>query len=123
MPPSDGMTLRLLGALLLALLLAVTLGLAVGAVPLAPAAVWQAIFGVGDPSAVAIVQGLRLPRVTLGVIVGAGLATSGTAINNQNTIVLNHCTIVAQQIPTDGGAAVSLSGTATMTTPEQSKSS
>lgn len=74
------MTLRLTTGLLVALLAAVTLGLAVGSVPIAPAAVWQAIFGAGDPSAVAIVQGLRLPRVTLGVIVGAGLATSGTAL-------------------------------------------
>lgn len=67
-------------ALLLALAAAVTLGLAAGAVPLGPAVVWGAIFGAGDQSAVAIVQGLRLPRVALGVVVGAGLAASGTAL-------------------------------------------
>lgn len=74
------MSWRLGLALLLALLAAVTLGLAVGSVPLAPDVVWRAIFGAGDASAVAIVQGLRLPRVALGVVVGAGLAASGTAL-------------------------------------------
>lgn len=68
------------GILVIALAVAVTLGLAVGSVPLGPAVVWGAMFGAGDQSAVAIVQGLRLPRVALGVVVGAGLATSGTAL-------------------------------------------
>ena len=66
--------------LALALLLAVTLGLAVGAVPLSPSEVWRALIGMGDPGAVAIVNDLRLPRIALGVVVGAGLAVSGTAL-------------------------------------------
>ena len=66
--------------LALALLLAVTFGLAIGSVPLLPAEVWRALAGVGDPGAVAIVNDLRLPRVALGIVVGAGLAVSGTAL-------------------------------------------
>lgn len=61
-------------------LVAVTLGLAVGATPLSPLAVWQALGGTGDATAVAIVRDLRLPRVVLGLVVGAGLASSGTAL-------------------------------------------
>ena len=66
--------------LALALLVAVTLGLAVGSVPLSTSDVWRALIGVGDPGALAIVNDLRLPRVTLGIVVGAGLAASGTAL-------------------------------------------
>lgn len=66
--------------LALALLVAVTLGLAVGSVPLSTSDVWRALMGVGDPGALAIVNDLRLPRVTLGIVVGAGLAASGTAL-------------------------------------------
>ncbi len=63
-----------------ALALAVTIALSVGSVPLGWVEVWRAFLGQGDPTAVAIVQGLRLPRVVLGVVVGAGLAASGTAL-------------------------------------------
>ena len=66
--------------LALALLVALTLGLAVGSVPLSTSDVWRALIGVGDPGALAIVNDLRLPRVTLGIVVGAGLAASGTAL-------------------------------------------
>ncbi len=76
----SGTPRRLWWFLALALLAAVTLGLAVGAVPLTPTEVWRALAGAGDPSAIAIVNDLRLPRVTLGVVVGAGLAASGTAL-------------------------------------------
>ena len=76
----SGTPRRLWWFLALALLAAVTLGLAVGAVPLTPTEVWRALAGAGDPSAIAIVNDLRLPRVTLGVVGGAGLAASGTAL-------------------------------------------
>ncbi|HXD21745.1 MAG TPA: iron ABC transporter permease, partial [Gemmatimonadaceae bacterium] len=55
-------------------------GLALGPVALSPAAVWHALFGAGDPDTVAIVQTLRLPRIALGVVIGAGLGVSGAAL-------------------------------------------
>lgn len=66
--------------LLVALAVAMTAGLAGGSVPLAPVDVWRALFGDGERYAVSIVQDLRLPRIALAVIVGAGLAASGTAL-------------------------------------------
>jgi iron complex transport system permease protein len=53
---------------------------AVGAVSLSVADVWNAAWGRGDPSAVSIVRDLRLPRTALAVLVGAALGTSGTAL-------------------------------------------
>ena len=69
--------------LLLALLVvAVVAGLAGGSVPLTPGDVWAALTG-GDTDAMnaeSIVRGLRLPRVVLALVIGAGLAASGTAL-------------------------------------------
>lgn len=62
------------------LLVAVLFGLALGSVPLSPVAVLRALVGTGDATTLAIVDGLRVPRVALGVVVGAGLAASGTAL-------------------------------------------
>jgi len=62
------------------LLVAVLVGVAGGAVPMPLGEVWAALFGVGDATQVAIVRDLRLPRVALGIAVGAGLAVSGTAL-------------------------------------------
>ena len=66
--------------LLLAVLVAIAAGLAIGAVPLPIGDVWRALGGAGDPNVVAIVQSLRLPRVALGLAVGAGLGMSGAAM-------------------------------------------
>jgi iron complex transport system permease protein len=66
--------------LLTALAVAALAGLALGPVQLSPAAVWSALFGSGDPNAVAIVQTLRLPRIVLGVVIGAGLGMSGAGL-------------------------------------------
>lgn len=63
-----------------AVLAAVLIGIAGGAVPMPVGDVWRALLGAGDATDVAIVRALRLPRVALGVVVGAGLAASGTAL-------------------------------------------
>lgn len=70
--------LRLLA---LALLLAAALVAAVrlGAVSLTTAAVLDAAAGRGDPTLVAIVRELRLPRAAQAALVGAALAVSGAA--------------------------------------------
>jgi iron complex transport system permease protein len=69
----------------LLLVLTVTLGVALGSVPLSPAAVWGVIaahlagharYSVAD----AIVWQIRLPRVLLAAVVGAALTTAGTVV-------------------------------------------
>ncbi len=66
--------------LLVALTAAALAGLALGPVPLSPAAVWGALFDHGDANAIAIVRTLRLPRIALGIVIGAGLGMSGAAL-------------------------------------------
>lgn len=58
---------------------------AIAAVMLGPvripvADVWAALGGNGDPSTVAIVQSIRLPRTLLAALVGAALAMAGSAL-------------------------------------------
>ncbi len=66
--------------LVLAALVAMSIGLAVGPAELSLAIVWQALLGRGDQTAVAIVTGLRLPRVLLAFLVGGSLAVTGAAL-------------------------------------------
>ena len=63
-----------------ALCVAAGAGLALGPVHLPLTEVWAALMGRGSPDAIAIVQALRLPRLALGVTVGAGLGMSGAAM-------------------------------------------
>lgn len=74
------MTRRTAFLLVGVLVVAVLLGLALGSVSLSPLTVLRALFGRGDETTLAIVSGLRVPRIALGVVVGAGLAASGTAL-------------------------------------------
>ncbi len=74
------MPLRTWCLLVFAVMVAIAAGLTIGAVSLPIGDVWRALGGVGDPSVVAIVQSLRLPRVVLGLAVGAGLGMSGAAM-------------------------------------------
>lgn len=59
---------------------AAVLAVAGGAVPIAALDVLRALIGQGDATQIAIVQDLRLPRIALGLTVGAGLAVSGAAL-------------------------------------------
>jgi iron complex transport system permease protein len=71
----------LLIPMLLALLLLAALGsVALGAVPLSLARIMAALTGGGDDVARAILFDLRLPRMLLGLIVGAMLGLSGAAL-------------------------------------------
>lgn len=76
------------GTLSVLLLIAVTAGIAYGAVSVSPDVVWKIMAyrstGLGDPTGWtriqdSIVWDLRLPRVLLGALVGAGLSIVGVA--------------------------------------------
>ena len=67
-----------LGAALLVVV--ALLGIALGAVALPLERVIPALRGLGDAAEVSIVRDLRLPRVLLAAVVGAGLAMSGGAL-------------------------------------------
>lgn len=64
----------------LGLLAAMALATAVGTIALAPGALWEALRGHGSTMNVEVVRTLRLPRVALAALVGAGLAMSGAAL-------------------------------------------
>ncbi len=74
------MTTRTWLALGVALAGAAVLSLAVGPVAVGPGDILSALAGRGGGEAAAIVQAIRLPRLALGTVVGAGLAMSGVAL-------------------------------------------
>ena len=73
-----------------------------GAVPLSVGVVFNALRGRGDPTAIAIVRDLRLPRVLLGVLVGAGLGASGAVLQG----ALRNSLAEPYLLGVSGGAAV-----------------
>src|SRR5262249_11651466 len=86
--------------LVAALIVAGILGLAVGTIRLSPAQVWDGLRGVGD--AAFVVRGLRLPRVILAALVGAGLGMSGGALQG----VMRNPLAEPYLLGVSGGAAV-----------------
>ncbi len=74
------MSLRLWLLLVGIVIVAAVVAVAGGAVPIAALDVLRALVGQGDATQIAIVQDLRLPRIALGITVGAGLAVSGAAL-------------------------------------------
>ena len=86
----------------LALVAAAILGVGLGSVPLAPGDVVRAIAGQGDATTVAIVRALRLPRVVLAAVVGAGLGISGAALQG----TLRNPLAEPYLLGVSGGAAV-----------------
>ncbi|MFB7410543.1 FecCD family ABC transporter permease [Streptomyces sp. NPDC056202] len=67
-------------AAVVALLLAVLLSLAVGARPIAPSTVLDALLHGGTSPDAEVVRQLRVPRTLIGLMVGAALALAGTAL-------------------------------------------
>ena len=86
--------------LVAALLLAAVLGLAIGTIRLSPAQVWDGLRGIGESAFV--VRGLRLPRVVLAALVGAGLGISGGALQG----VMRNPLAEPYLLGVSGGAAV-----------------
>ena len=67
-------------ALAIALVVVAVAGVMLGTMRLPPADVVRALMGDGTPVEVAVVRALRLPRVVLAAIVGAGLGAAGAAL-------------------------------------------
>lgn len=84
------------------LLLVALLGLRFGAAELSLSAVIAAVQGQGDASTVAIVRTLRLPRIALAMLVGAGLAMSGATLQG----TLRNRLAEPYLLGVSGGAAV-----------------
>jgi iron complex transport system permease protein len=70
----------LIPALLLLLIGAAMGSVMLGAVAISPARIWAVLSGGGDDVARAIIIDLRLPRMLLGLLVGAMLGLSGAAL-------------------------------------------
>jgi iron complex transport system permease protein len=67
-------------ALWLALVAAIVAGVMIGTLRLSVHDVLNGILGIGEPTPVAVVRTLRLPRVLLAALVGAGLGAAGAAL-------------------------------------------
>lgn len=88
--------------LALACVAAAMAGVAWGSVSVAPGDVLAALFGDGGGASRAIVRDLRLPRVVLGALVGAGLGMSGAALQG----TLRNALAEPYLLGVSGGAAV-----------------
>lgn len=86
----------------MALALLAVVGVAVGAVPLDVRDVARALLGHGDETTISIVRALRLPRVALAALVGAGLGASGASLQG----VLRNPLAEPYLLGVSGGAAV-----------------
>jgi iron complex transport system permease protein len=67
-------------ALVVALVVVCIAGVMLGTMHLAPADVLRALIGQGSAVELAVVRSLRLPRVVLAALVGAGLGAAGAAL-------------------------------------------
>ncbi len=96
------MPARYWGLLVLALVIAVLLGIALGPVPIAPANLWNALLGRGDPTGIVVVRSLRAPRVVLAALIGAALGVSGAALQG----AMRNALAEPYLLGVSGGAAV-----------------
>jgi iron complex transport system permease protein len=76
--------------------------LAIGAIDIPARDIVLGIQGSGDPSTISIVRNLRLPRILLGLLVGAGLGMSGAALQG----TLRNGLAEPYLLGVSGGAAV-----------------
>ncbi|HEX2187351.1 MAG TPA: iron ABC transporter permease [Longimicrobiaceae bacterium] len=108
--------LALLAAALVAALLLAT---RVGAVPLGVREIADAVAGEGDPTTVAIVRRLRLPRSLLAALVGGALAASGAVFQAllRNPLADPYVMGVAGGAAVGAVAAVALGGFAASAAP------
>jgi iron complex transport system permease protein len=88
--------------LVVALVAACALGIGIGTISLSPAELWQALRGVGDPMRISIVHTLRMPRVALAALLGAGLGMSGAALQG----AMRNALAEPYLLGVSGGAAV-----------------
>jgi iron complex transport system permease protein len=88
--------------LVAALIVIAMIAIARGAIAVSLTGVIDALRGRGDPTAIAIVRDLRLPRVVLGALVGAGLGASGAALQG----ALRNALAEPYLLGVSGGAAV-----------------
>ncbi len=88
--------------LFVALLISAGVALAMGTIDVGIVEVGRALLGEGDRTAVFVVRELRLPRVVLSVLVGAGLGVSGAALQG----VLRNPLAEPSLLGVSGGAAV-----------------
>lgn len=88
--------------LLLALVVSCLIATAVGTIPLSLAQLLRAMTGEGDALTVHVLRSLRLPRVSLAVLVGAGLGMSGAALQGS----MRNALAEPYLLGVSGGAAV-----------------
>ena len=89
-------------AMVAALLMLCVIALGTGAIHIEPGAVVAALQGSGDPGVVSIIRNLRLPRILLAALVGAGLGMSGGALQG----TLRNGLAEPYLLGVSGGAAV-----------------
>lgn len=85
-----------------ALIVVALIAIATGPVAVPVTGVFDALLGQGDPTTIAIVRDLRLPRVVLGALVGAGLGSSGAVLQG----ALRNPLAEPYLLGVSGGAAV-----------------
>jgi iron complex transport system permease protein len=86
----------------LALVAAALLAVALGTISLSARDVWDALLGRGPADARTVVRILRLPRVVLAALVGAGLGVSGAALQG----AMRNALAEPYLLGVSGGAAV-----------------
>lgn len=81
---------------------ALALGTALGTIPVSLGDLWDALLGRGSADTIIVVRVLRLPRVVLAALVGAGLGMSGAALQG----TMRNALAEPYLLGVSGGAAV-----------------